>query len=334
MLLGTNMKFSVTKQRSRWWTVSATVILIGLISATISFFSIGYPLKPGLDFVGGTRLQLELDCSVANNCDRPIQIGEVRQVVASQGLENSSIQVVGEQKQALSIRSKVLDTQKRTQLIDALSEEIGTFDRSQIRIDTVGPTIGRQIFVSGMLSLLVALAGIIFYVSIRFQFDYALFAIVALFHDVLVTLGVFSLLGLVAGLEVDSLFLVALLTIIGFSVNDTVVIYDRIREKSQLNPNESVATLVDSAVNETLTRSINTTLTSLLSLVAILLFGGETLKDFAFALIVGFISGAYSSIFIAGSLLEWWRQRTGQPLTNTQISDVSSDSDPASTSLR
>ncbi|WP_071515368.1 protein translocase subunit SecF [Geitlerinema sp. PCC 9228] len=328
------MKFSVTKQRSRWWTVSATVILIGLISAIVSFFSLGYPLKPGLDFVGGTRLQLELDCTLPNNCDRPIQIGQVRQVVAEQGLENSSIQVVGEERNGLSIRSKVLDTQKRTQLIDALSAEIGEFDRSQIRIDTVGPTIGRQIFVAGLLSLLVALAGIILYVSIRFQFDYALFAIVALFHDVLVTLGVFSVLGLVAGLEIDSLFLVALLTIIGFSVNDTVVIYDRIREKSQRNPNESIASLVDSAVNETLTRSINTTLTSLLSLVAILLFGGETLKDFALALIVGFISGAYSSIFIAGSLLEWWRQRTGKPLTDPKFADSSGGSDATSTASK
>lgn len=330
------MKFSVTKQRSRWWVVSATVIFIGLISAIISYFSLGYPLKPGLDFVGGTRLQLELDCSVAKNCENPIQIGEVREVVASQGLENSTIQVVGENRHGLSIRSKVLDTQKRTQLLNALSEKIGTFDRSQIKIDTVGPTIGRQIFVSGMLSLLVALTGIVLYVSFRFQFDYALFAIVALFHDVLVTLGIFSVLGLVAGVEIDSLFLVALLTIIGFSVNDTVVIYDRIREKSQRNPNETIANLVDSAVNETLTRSINTTLTSLLSLVAILLFGGETLKDFALALIVGFISGAYSSIFIAGSLLEWWRQRTGKPLTDTNLSELPpvADSDSVSTSSK
>jgi preprotein translocase subunit SecF len=129
--------------------------------------------------------------------------------------------------------------------------------------------------------------------------------------------GAFSILGLVFGTEIDSLFLVSLLTIVGFSVNDTVVIYDRIRETSQLNPQRHIDEIVDEAVNQTLTRSLNTTLTVLLTLLAIFLFGGETLKNFALALIIGFTMGAYSSIFIASTLLAWWRVRSGQAIVGT-----------------
>ncbi len=130
-------------------------------------------------------------------------------------------------------------------------------------------------------------------------------------------------MGLVLGTEVDSLFIVALLTITGFSVNDTVVIYDRIRETLKLNPNRAIADIVDDAVNQTLARSINTTLTTMLSLFAIFLFGGETLKNFALALIIGFIAGAYSSIFIASTLLTLWRERNGQ--TSVLVTDESID---------
>jgi preprotein translocase subunit SecF len=179
----------------------------------------------------------------------------------------------------------------------------------------VGPTIGQELFTSGILALLVSFFGIIVYLSIRFRLDYAVFAIFALFHDALITSGIFAILGLVAAVEVDSLFLVALLTIIGFSVNDTVVIYDRIRETSQMEPEADMNQVVDDAVNQTLTRSINTTLTTVLPLLAILLFGGDTLKEFALALIIGFILGAYSSIFLASTLLAWWeeRQATTEP---------------------
>jgi preprotein translocase subunit SecF len=164
------------------------------------------------------------------------------------------------------------------------------------------------------MALIVATAGIIAYLSIRFRLDYAVFAIVALFHDVWITLGVFSVLGLVLGVAVDSLFIVAVLTIIGFSVNDTVVIYDRIRETISRNRDRPINDIVDDAVNQTLTRSINTTLTTLLTLIAIFLFGGDTLKYFALALIIGFTLGAYSSIFIASSLLALWRSHRGSPV--------------------
>lgn len=311
------MKLSIIQQRSLWWVISGVVILSGLVAMVISWSQFQAPLRPGLDFIGGTRLQLERDCNDAANCEVPIDLATVRGVLAEQGLENSSLQILGANRQAVSIRTSNLDVEQRAQLQTALEEAIGQFDPKAVQIDTVGPVIGRQLFASGLLALLVAFAGIIVYLSVRFQLDYALFAIVALLHDVLITLGVFSVLGLVLGVEVGSLFVVALLTIVGFSVNDTVVIYDRIRETIKLNPQRHINEIVDDSVNQTLARSINTTLTTVLTLLAIFLFGGETLKFFALALIIGFISGAYSSIFIASPLLALWRERTGQAVMVT-----------------
>jgi len=303
------MKLNVIKQRSPWWTFSVSIILAGIISMVISTATLGTPLRLGLDFVGGTRLQYELDCSKPGNCDKPIDITAVRQVMDAQGLGNSSIQVLGDKQQALTIRTKNLNVEERTQLQNALSEKIGAFDPKTAQNDTVGPTLGRQLFSSGLLAIILSFAGILIYLTFRFQFDYAFFAFVALFHDVFITVGIFSILGLVQRVEIDSLFVVAILTIIGFSVNDTVVIYDRVREVIKVNPDIHIDQVVDDAVNQTLTRSINTTLTVLLTLVSIFLFGGETLKNFALCLIIGFTAGAYSSIFIASTLLAWWRER-------------------------
>ncbi|MGK7931582.1 MAG: protein translocase subunit SecF [Microcystaceae cyanobacterium] len=301
----TPFKFSVTKWRSLWWLISGILVAIGIIAMIISYNTLNAPLRPGLDFVGGTRLQLQLECAVQGTCQQPLDTGEVRQILNEQGLENSTVQILEDN--IVAIRTKDLDVDERTTLQQLLNERIGKFDPETIQIDTVGPTVGKALFTSGLLALLVSFFGIIVYLSVRFKLDYALFAIVALFHDVLVTAGVFAILGLLLSVEVDSLFLVSLLTIIGFSVNDTVVIYDRIRENFSKNPDLSVNEIVDISVNQTLTRSINTSLTTILPLVAIFLFGGETLKYFALALMIGFAAGAYSSIFIASSLLAWWR---------------------------
>ena len=322
------MKLNINKSRSLWWTISGAIILIGIISMVISWQNpqIGAPLRPGLDFIGGTRLQFERDCTQPGNCDEPININAVREVAQAQGLSDSTIQIVGDN--GISIRSKDLDVDQRTRLQTALTAEIGTFDPEKNQIDTVGPTLGAELFRSGIIALLVSFAGIIIYLTFRFQLDYALFAIVALLHDVFITLGIFSIFGLVLGTEVDSLFIVALLTIIGFSVNDTVVIYDRIRETIKVSPELPILEIVDNAVNQTLGRSINTTLTTLLSLTAIFLFGGDTLRNFSLALIIGFSAGAYSSLFIASTLLAWWRQRTEKSpvLVNAEAVDTSASS--------
>ncbi|MFN3679382.1 protein translocase subunit SecF [Thermosynechococcus sp.] len=310
------MSFSVNRQRSLWWGVSLLVILSGLVAMVLSLASLGSPLRLGLDFIGGTRLQLELACSATQTCSQPIDIDAVRQVLNQQGLGNSSLQIIDQY--GVSIRTVPLDVDQRTRLRDALTQKIGDFDPQKTQIETVGPTLGEEILRSGLLALLVSFIGITIYLTLRFQFDYACFALVALVHDVLVTTGVFAILGLVAGVEIDSLFIVALLTIIGFSVNDTVVIYDRVRETLKLNPDLGIKEVVDQAVVQTLGRSINTTLTTLLPLMTIFIFGGDTLRYFALALIIGFTTGAYSSIFIASTLLAWWRDRQPpRPATNT-----------------
>jgi preprotein translocase subunit SecF len=311
------MKLQVIRQRSLWWAISGLIILSGLVAMGLLWNQTKLPLRPSLDFVGGTRLQIELDCTQPNNCDQPIDPAEVRTVLSDKGLANSSIQVLGNEKQALSVRTSTLNVEQRNQLLAALGEKIGKFSPETTQIDTVGPTIGRQLFSSGILALLVSFAGIMVYLSLRFQFDFAVFAIIALLHDVLITVGIFAILGLVLNVEVDSLFIVSLLTIVGFSVNDTVVIYDRIRETIEINGDRSINDIVDDAVNQTLGRSINTTLTTLLPLTAIFFLGGETLKYFALALIIGFVAGAYSSIFIASTLLAWWRVRIGQEIPGT-----------------
>ncbi|WP_392533784.1 protein translocase subunit SecF [Nostoc sp. C117] len=322
------MKFSVIKRRKIWWTISATLMIVSIVAMVISWQQLGAPLRPSLDFVGGTRLQFERDCTQPNSCTQPIEISHVREVVDAEKLNNSSIQVVGQKQQGISIRTKTLNVDQRTQLQAALSDKIGAFNPKATQIDTVGPTLGRQLFTQGLLALIVSFAGIVIYLSVRFQVDYAVIAILALFHDVLITLGVFSILGLVVGIEVDSLFVVAILTITGFSVTDTVVIYDRIREILNQHPGDGIDKVVDDAINQTLTRSINTTLTVLLTLFSLFLFGGETLRNFALALIIGFTMGAYSSIFIASTLLAWWREGRSQSqvIDNTEPIDTSASS--------
>jgi preprotein translocase subunit SecF len=304
------MKLNVIRQRGIWWSLSLGLIAIGLVAMLLSWQNpnIRAPLKPSIDFVGGTRLELSLDCTKPDNC-KPIEVGKVRDLLSQQGLGNSTVQLLDKDQTTVSIRTIPLSEEVRSKLQKTLGEQLGSFDASKTKIDTVGPVIGQQILGAGLKALLVSFVLITIYMTVRFQLDYAIFGIVALFHDVLVTTGIFALLGLVMGVEVDSLFLVSLLTIVGFSINDTVVIYDRIRETLEQNPSAPINDIVDAAVNQTLGRSINTTLTTLLTLTAIFLFGGETLRIFALSLIIGFVLGAYSSIFIASTLLAWWRNR-------------------------
>lgn len=316
------MKLSVVEKSRLWWSLSLAVILVGLVASGVCFAQTGAPLRLGLDFTGGTRLQLELDCgpealaTQGDRCDRPIDLGDVEAVLAQEELGNSTTQLLDrdplkQDRQVISIRSRDLQVEQRTTLVAALAERVGAFNPAATQIDTVGPVLGQQILSSGVLAMVLALAGIVVYLSLRFQFDYAVFAMVALLHDVLVTVGAFALLGWLGGVEVDTLFVVSLLTIIGFSVNDTVVIYDRVRENLKQFPDAGIAETVDAAVNQTLARSINTTVTTLLAVVAIFLFGGATLRYFSLALIIGFVAGSYSSIFIASTLLAWWRSRPG-----------------------
>lgn len=318
------IKFSVTKQRKLWWLLSIAIILAGIISMAISWTNpeIKSPLRLGLDFTGGTKLQYQLDCSTANSC-KPIDIVSIREILKERGLADAGIQVEGKDLTAFSIRTKDLKVDTRTKLEADFNTKLGKLDPAKTQNDTVGPTLGQELFQNGLIAIGVSFGLIVVYLAFRFQWDYAFFAFVALFHDVLITMGFFSILGLVSGVEIDSLFVVGILTIIGFSVNDTVVIYDRIREVITLNPDRPIGEIVDESVVQTLSRSINTTFTVLLTLFSIFLLGGDTLKNFALCLIIGFTAGAYSSIFIASTLFGWWRERHPATPNSTLVSPES-----------
>jgi preprotein translocase subunit SecF len=305
------MKLDVIKNARLYITISTAVILAGIVAMVLSFQQLGSPLRLGIDFTGGSSVTLGLACN-AGNCGKPIDVSAVRQAIESKGFTNSVIQLVeGKDLKGVSVRTAHLSTDEREKLKSALTESLkqyGEVDPKKSQIDEVGPAIGQQALRNGLLALALSFSGIGIYLAFRFQLDYAAFAIIALFHDMLVTVGAFSVLGLTMGVEIDSLFIVSMLTICGFSVNDTVVIYDRIRENVKLDAGaSSFNQLVNASVNQTLGRSINTSLTATLPLVAIFLFGGATLRFFSLALIIGFLSGAYSSIFNASILLAWWR---------------------------
>lgn len=287
--------------RSRvWFSVSALVLLIGLASMAFSLATLKAPLRLGIDFSGGTLLEVRFE--------EPVSTEAIRAVLEAQDLGNSVIQLDTSTDQIALIRTPPLAESERLAVESSLQDQIGPFRRD--RVETVGPTVGGQLLRIGLTALLISFGLIVLYLGFRFQLDYAVFAIVALMHDVLLTTGIFSVLGLTLGTEVDSLFIVALLTIIGFSVNDTVVIYDRIRENRRLLSRKvKFGDVVNLSLNQTFARSINTTVTTMLAILAIFLFGGPTLKDFSLALLVGFSLGAYSSIFIAGPLLSWWQDR-------------------------
>ena len=317
------MKLDVIKNARLYITISTAVILAGIVAMVISFQQLGSPLRLGIDFTGGSSITLGLACK-AGDCSKAIDVSTVRQAVESKGFANSVIQLVeGKDLKGISVRTSRLTVEEREKLkltiADAL-KQYGEIDPKKSQIDEVGPAIGQQALQNGLLAIALSFSGIGIYLAFRFQLDYASFAIIALFHDILVTVGAFSLMGLTMGVEIDSLFIVSMLTICGFSVNDTVVIYDRIRENVKLdNSATSFNELVNASVNQTLGRSINTSLTATLPLTAIFLFGGATLRFFALALIIGFLSGAYSSIFNASILLAWWRSRQTSTLSQPPL---------------
>ncbi|MBD2188066.1 protein translocase subunit SecF [Pseudanabaena mucicola] len=322
------MKLDVIKNARLYVSISSAVILAGIVAMVLSFQQFGSPLRLGIDFTGGSSITLGLACDSANNCGKNIDIGGVRQAIESKGFTNSVIQSVeGKDLKGVSVRTARLSPEQREDLRVTLTDALkkyGEIDPKKSQIDDVGPAIGQQALNNGLLALAISFAGIGIFLAFRFQSDYASFAIIALFHDIFVTAGLFSILGLTLGIEIDSLFIVAMLTICGFSVNDTVVIYDRIRENVKLDGGATKFNdLVNASVNQTLGRSMNTTLTSTLPLIAIFLFGGATLRFFALALIIGFLSGVYSSIFNACIFLAWWRGRGNNYNDSTPSIEVS-----------
>lgn len=304
------MKVDIVKYRWFWFGLSMALMIPGFIAIVFCFIQFGTPLKLGLDFTGGTKLEYKFQ--------KKIKLSKVREILNNHGLPGSNIQVSKPAKdgsQVLIIRSKAIKEREtdskevsQKELIDRdMKKEFGEFE--VLSIDTVSPIIGPELLRSGLLALAFTLVGIVLYISYRFRRDFAVCAILAMIHDVLVLTGLFAIFSLVWGVEIDSLFLTAVLTVIGFSIHDTIVVFDRIRENSKfLGKNKTFGDIANDSINQILVRSINTSITTLITLGTLYLFGGDTTKNFVGAMFLGIASGTYSSIFVASALLVWWRE--------------------------
>ncbi len=243
---------------------------------------------------------------------QPPEVTKVRNAVATQNLGNFQVQTA--QNNSLIIQTQSLEKEQHQKLLDAIKKQAGDF--TETHYDSIGPLIGKELSRGAFWQLLFVSLGIIFYIGYAFRkvakpvtsWRFGGAAVIALFHDLLFVLGVFSLLGHFKGVEVDSLFVTAMLTVLGFSVHDTIVVFDRIRENLRLYPGQGIEFVVNHSIAQTLVRSLNTSLTVLFVLFSLLLFGGETIRWFVFALFIGIIIGTYSSIFIASPVLVLWQK--------------------------
>ncbi|MCJ7804332.1 protein translocase subunit SecF [Patescibacteria group bacterium] len=275
-----------------YFLISAMVIIPGLISLLM------FGLKPSIDFTGGTLLEYRFD--------KEINPQEISGVLQEKNYEVYSAQASGEKTYLL--RMPALEKEKALVVKNLLAEKFGN-EPQEIRFEVVGPTLGRELMVKTIVAIILAAGFILGYVAWRFKnAKFGVCAILAMFHDTLVMLGSFSLLGHFFGVEVDTLFVTAVLTILSFSVHDTVVVYDRIRESQKLFSKASFESLANKAVTETLPRSLNNSLTIVFMLIALLLLGGVTVKWFVAALLIGTVSGTYSSTFNAAPLLVAWEK--------------------------
>ena len=312
----------IVKFRWLWMALSALLLIPGIIamiysSATYSNHS---PLKVGIDYTGGTILQYGLVQSLENS-----DVTKVRSALQGIGIENPYIQILNvnneQQKNTesninsiISIRTKFID--KDSDVQDKISAELKKdYNNPElISVSSVGPTMGKELFKNSLIALTLAILGIIAYLSFRFRFDYALAAILGLVHDVIFVCGVFSILGLKYNVQIDGMFVTAILTVIGFSVHDTIVVFDRIRENLRYYSKKmSFGEIVDASVNQTLARSINTSVTTLITLLALYFFGGVTTRDFVLCMILGIMIGTYSSIFFCSMLVDFWNDKKTAP---------------------
>ena len=311
------LRLPLSDSRRRVWIVSALAVLLALAGLVSCWLDpeLGLPLRPGLDFTGGTQIQLERSCDDACNQLKASAVADEIQALELIAEDDKPVPNIRSPRvqlldggQSLLLRLPTLSAAQGQAVIAAVEPVAGPFVEGGQAVDTIGPSLGSQLLRSALISLLVAFAGIAAYISFRYDGRYAFLALVALAHDVVIVCGVFAWLGLLVQLEVDSLFAVALLTIAGYSVNDTVVVFDRIRERSRQGSDLSLSEQVDQAVSATLTRTLYTSGTTLLPLLALIFFGGSTLYWFAIALALGVVVGSWSSIALAPSLLTLWEQ--------------------------
>lgn len=288
---------NIIKHYKFWFGVSAVIALASIVALIM------YGLHFGIDFKGGTITQVKFTQNSPT-------AAEIRVALHESAFGDAVVQPTGES--SLLIRTGPAEKEEHDRLIKTLEDKFGSVEEEQF--SSIGPVIGRELRSQAVLQLILVSLGIILYIAYAFRkvskpvssWRFGLSAIVALVHDLLIVIGVFALLGRFAGVEIDSLFVTALLTVLGFSVHDTIVVFDRIRENLRVSAGQNLSDIINGSINQTLVRSINTSLTVIFVLLALLLFGGETIRYFVLALLVGITAGTYSSIFIASPLLLVW----------------------------
>ncbi len=284
------MKLNFIGNKKIWFSISGVIIVI----ASLSLLFKG--LNFGIEFKGGTAVNVRLKNKAT--------VAEIRDVLIPIGLGKSVIQPVGrpEEKEVL-IRTPSLSDEKQEELDKTLDENWG-IDRSAYEIRTVGPGWGAHITRAAIIALIFSFAALLIYISFRFEFKMAVAALAALFHDITITIGVYALVGR----EVTPNTIAAFLTILGYSLYDTIVVFHRVMENTAKIGKRTYSVMVNDSINEVMVRSINTTVTTILPVISLLILGGEVLRDFAFALFVGITSGSYSSIFTASPILAFWKE--------------------------
>lgn len=294
--------FNIIEKRRWYFIISALVIVPGLIAMIYSTVRFGTPVRLSIDFTGGALLELEFE--------QPVQPGEVRQVFVDRGYTDTMVQTTADERTVL-IRSDFLESEVKMEIESALEDRYGPLE--ELRFESVGPTIGGEVTRAATMAVVTAAIVILGFIVVAFRrvphaFRYGACATASLVHDLLVAMGFFSILGLFRGWQVDALFLTAILTVIGFSVQDTIVVFDRIRENIPKRRGEPFELIVNRSILETIHRSLATQLNAIFVMIAILLFGGATMKQFIATLLVGMLSGTYSSIFTAVPLLVVWEK--------------------------
>ena len=292
--------------KKKVWSFSIFLISFSLIGIIISTFypSIKKPINLGMDYVGGNEIRLERICNIdCSSITSDKLISDLRIINKENNLVNNIRFQIQNNNSLISIRTPFLSIDSSEKLINDINKIAGPINFDSKISRSIGPKLGRDLLINGGISLFVSLIAISFYISIRFDKKFSLLALSALFHDLLIVFGIFSWLGIIFSIEVNSLFAVALLTIAGYSVNDTVVIFDRIRENRKSNDNLNFNKVIEISVNESLRRTLFTSLTTIIPLLTLIIFGSYSLYWFSIALVLGILIGSYSSILLAPSLL-------------------------------
>lgn len=291
----------LAQRRNVWFLLSAIVLLPGIVSLIFN------GLNFGIDFTGGSAWEVQFTEAVA--------VSDIRSTLASAGRAEAQVQQVGDSEDhryLIRMHELAESSPEKERLTEAL-ESLAPLQHDSESLETVGASVGTSIRNRSILAVAAASIGILLYIAWAFRSTgnpmlYGTCAIIAMLHDALFVIGIFSILGAVANVEIDALFVTAMLTVIGFSVHDTIVVFDRMRENRQLDPEASLEAIVNRSLVQTLVRSINTSVTVVFTLTALLLFGGESTRYFVLALLLGVIAGTYSSIFNASQLLVAWNE--------------------------